>query len=126
MNEFIKETVKSIGIKIFILLSISIPLSTLLAYVDGTNFFKAMKIMGVLFTIMGIAAFVPSERAAINNFRNPSMFTEDKYYAKGKKPYYERILKGNIVVFSKGAMQIIIAAIIIIGITFLLEGVINL
>ena len=121
MDKIIKEIVKSIGIKIVILLSISIPLSALIAYCDGVSFFKIMKIMGVLFIIMGIAAFLPSERAAINNFRNPNMFTEDKHYANGKKPYYERMLKGNMIVFSKGAMQVIIAAVIIIGFVFLLE-----
>lgn len=121
MDKIIKEIVKSIGFKIIILLCISVPLSTLIAYCDGVSFFRIMKIMGVLFIIMGIAAFLPSERASINNFRNPNMFTEDKYYAKDKKAYHERMLKGNIIVFSKGAMQVIIAAIIIIGFVFLLE-----
>ena len=121
MDKIIKGIVKSIGIKIVILLCISIPISTLVAYCDGVSFFKIMKIMGVLFVIMGIAAFLPSERAAINNFRNPNMFTEDKYYAKGKRLDYERMLKGNIIVFNKDAMQVIIAAIIIIGFVFLLE-----
>jgi hypothetical protein len=121
MDKGIKQIVKSIGIKMGILLCISVPLSALVAYFDAVSFFKVMKIMGVLFVIAGVAAFLPSERAAINNFRNPSILTEDKYYAKGKKPYYERILKGNIIVFSKGAMQVIIAAMIIIGIAFLLD-----
>jgi hypothetical protein len=121
MDKGIKEIVKSIGIKIGILLCISIPLSALVAYVDGVSFFKNMKIMGVLFVIAGVAAFLPSERSAISNTRNPSILTEDKYYAKGKKPYHERMLKGNIIVFSKGALQVIIAAMIILGIVFLLD-----
>jgi len=122
MDKGIKENVKSIGIKIVILLCISIPLSALIAYCDGVSFFKLMKIMGTLFVIMGVATFVPSERSAINNFRNPTVLTEDKDYAK--KPYSERMLKGNTVIFSKGGVQVIIAALIIIGIVFLLEGVI--
>ena len=114
MDKVIKEIAKSIGIKIAVLLSISVPLSALVSYFDGASFFGTMKIMGVLFVFMGIAAFVPSERAVINNFQNPNMFTEYK------KPYYERMLKGNMIVFSKGAVQVIIAAIIIIGFAFLL------
>ena len=119
MVKFIKEVVKSIGIKILILLSISIPLSALLAFFDEANFFGVMKIMGILFIIMGVAAFLPTERAVISNFQNPNLFTEIK------KPYNERMLKGNIVIFSKGAVQIIIAAIFILGVTFLSQGIIN-
>lgn len=118
MGEFIKEVIKSIGIKIVILLCISIPLSALLAFFDGANFFGIMKIMGILFSIMGVAAFLPTKREVTNNFQNPNLFTDIK------KPYYERALKGNMVVFSKGAVQVIIAAIIILGATFLAEGVI--
>lgn len=118
MGEFKRQVIKSIGIKILILLCISIPLSALLAFFDGANFFGIMKIMGILFAIMGVAAFLPTERAVISNFQNPNLFTEIK------KPYYERALKGNMVVFSKGAVQIIIAAIIILGVTFLAEGMI--
>ncbi|MBZ9688579.1 hypothetical protein G9F72_019815 [Clostridium estertheticum] len=118
MDKVIKEIAKFIGIKILILLSISLSLSALLAYSDGANFFKCMKIMGILFVIMGVAAFVPSERAVISNFQNPNMFTGYK------KPYSERMLQGNMVVFSKGGVQVIIAAIIIIGLTFLMEQLI--
>ena len=78
-----------------------------------------MKIMGILFIIMGVAAFLPTERAVINNFQNPNLFTEIK------RPYHERMLKGNIVVFSKGAVQIIIAAIFILGVNFLSQGIIK-
>lgn len=118
MDKVIKEIAKSIGIKILILLIISISLSALLSHYDGVDFFKSMKTIGVLFVIMGVATFLPSERAVISNFQNPIMFTEYK------KPYHERMLKGNTIVFSKGGVQVIIAAIIIIGLTFLMEQLI--
>lgn len=121
MDKAIKEILKSTGIKLAVLLSISVPLSALVAFIDKVSFFGTMKIMGIIFVFMGIAAFLPSERAAINITRNPNILLEDKYYAKGKKPYYERMLKGNIVVFSKGAVQVIISAIIILGVAFLLD-----
>jgi hypothetical protein len=123
MDKAIKEIIKSIGSKLLILLSISISFATIIAYFDGVNFFSIMKVMGVLFVIAGVAGFLPSERAAIGNYQNPNMLTEDKYYAKSKRPYYERMLKGNMIVFSKGAMQVIIAAVLTIGFTFFLEGI---
>lgn len=115
------KILKSFFYKLLIFWGISILLSLLAFYVDGTNFFSALKVMGIVIIIIGIAALTKGEPNLPSTGMQSMLDSEMAIQERRRKPYNIDFFSRNIISPSNIGFQIILIGLLLCALCYLLE-----